>query len=207
MSQLIECEEKIIHSAKQIFIEKGFEKAKMQDIAERAGISRTNLNYYFRTKENLFYSIVEQIFESLIPRFEHVMHKEFLSNADRIEEIIDVYVDFLRSNSDIPFFVISEINRNPQFMVGFIKESSQINSYIEVLKHLLNDTLNPNQVNYFMQMPVEEVLTIVYGLLFMPHIISPLVNELYNDDKKRIAEYFDNHKANLKFIIRKLLTD
>ncbi|NLI71466.1 MAG: TetR/AcrR family transcriptional regulator [Bacteroidales bacterium] len=207
MSNLVDCEVKIIHSAKQVFIEKGFEKAKMQEIAERAGISRTNLNYYFRTKENLFYSIVEQIFDSLIPRFELVLHKQAQNHIERFENIVDVYTDFLRINSDIPFFVISEINRNPKLIVGFIKESNKINTYLEVLKQLLGSALKPNQVNYFMQMPIEELLTIVYGMLFMPHIIEPLVKELYDGDEKRIADYYDHHSLNVKFILRKLLTD
>ena len=171
MNDLTNCEEKIIHSAKQVFIEKGFEKGKMKDIADRAGISRTNLNYYFRTKKNLFYSIVEQIFESLIPRFENVLHKQNQPTLERFEELVDVYTGFLSANSDIPFFVISEINRNPKLLVEFIKESEKINSYLDVLKNMLNSSLKPNQANYFMQMPLEEVLTIVYGLLFMPHII------------------------------------
>ena len=54
MSQLGESEVKIIEAAKQVFLEKGLENAKMQDIADTAGISRTALNYYYRTKENLF---------------------------------------------------------------------------------------------------------------------------------------------------------
>lgn len=191
----------------QVFIEKGFEKAKMQDIAERAGISRTNLNYYFRTKENLFYSIVEQIFESLIPKFESVLHRENQSYTERFEELVDVYTAFLRTNSDIPFFIISEINRNPKLMVGFIKENNKINMYLEVLKQLLANGLKPNQRNYFMQMPIEELLTVVYGLLFMPHIIEPLAKELYDGDEKKIADYYDHHSLNIKFILRKLLTD
>ncbi len=207
MNELTNCEEKIIHSAKQVFIEKGFEKGKMKDIADRAGISRTNLNYYFRTKKNLFYSIVEQIFESLIPRFENVLHKQNQPTLERFEELVDVYTGFLSANSDIPFFVISEINRNPKLLVEFIKESEKINSYLDVLKNMLNSSLKPNQANYFMQMPLEEVLTIVYGLLFMPHIIAPMVNELYEGDEKRIADYYSHHNANIKFIIRKLLTD
>lgn len=207
MNDLTNCEEKIIQSAKQVFIEKGFEKGKMKDIADRAGISRTNLNYYFRTKKNLFYSIVEQIFESLIPRFENVLHKQNQPTLERFEELVDVYTGFLSANSDIPFFVISEINRNPKLLVEFIKESEKINSYLDVLKNMLNSSLKPNQANYFMQMPLEEVLTIVYGLLFMPHIIAPMVNELYEGDEKRIADYYSHHNANIKFIIRKLLTD
>ena len=67
-----ETEHKIICAAKQVFIEKGLDGAKMSDIAERAGISRTALNYYYRTKENLFYAIIEQVFDLLLPRVENI---------------------------------------------------------------------------------------------------------------------------------------
>jgi len=50
MSQLSDSEVKIIEAAKQVFLEKGLENAKMRDIADTAGISRTALNYYYRTK-------------------------------------------------------------------------------------------------------------------------------------------------------------
>ena len=70
MNEELVLEDKIISSAKRVFLEKGFEKAKMQEIADTAGISRTALNYYFRTKDNLFYSIVNQIFDGLLPHFE-----------------------------------------------------------------------------------------------------------------------------------------
>ena len=52
-------EEVIFDAAEEVFIEKGFEGARMQEIAEKAGINKALLHYYYRTKEKLFKAIFE----------------------------------------------------------------------------------------------------------------------------------------------------
>ena len=47
-------EEKILAAAKKVFVEKGMDGARMQDIADEAGINKALLHYYFRNKEKLF---------------------------------------------------------------------------------------------------------------------------------------------------------
>ncbi len=49
-----ETEIKIINAATEIFIQKGKEGARMQEIADKAGINKALLHYYFRSKEKLF---------------------------------------------------------------------------------------------------------------------------------------------------------
>lgn len=207
MGKTIDQEEAIIESAKRVFIREGFEKAKMQHIADDAGISRTTLNYYYRTKDNLFYSLVSQIFESLLPEFATVLEKNNLSFTDRVCEMIDVYNDFIRSNSQIPFFIISEINRNPRLMSEFIQKNTKINGYISLLRERIAATNKSDKVNAALQMPIEEWLTLLYGLMFMPYMIAPMVEELYNGHDKKISEYYDHHVDNVKFILRKLLAE
>ncbi|MFV0390723.1 MAG: TetR/AcrR family transcriptional regulator [Paludibacteraceae bacterium] len=207
MGKTIDQEDAIIESAKRVFIRDGFEKAKMQHIADDAGISRTTLNYYYRTKDNLFYSLVSQIFESLLPEFTTVLEKNNLSFTDRVCEMIDVYNDFIRSNSQIPFFIISEINRNPRLMSEFIQKNTKVNGYISLLRERIAATNKSDKVNVALQMPIEEWLTLLYGLMFMPYMIAPMVEELYNGHDKKISEYYDHHVDNVKFILRKLLAE
>ena len=109
MNEELVLEDKIIGSAKRVFLEKGFEKAKMQEIADTAGISRTALNYYFRTKDNLFYSIVNQIFDGLLPRFEQVLEKQNQTFSERIADLVDTYNEFLRLT---PIFRFSSFRKS-----------------------------------------------------------------------------------------------
>ncbi len=50
--------EKILNAARDEFIEKGYEKAKMEDIAKRAGLTKVMLYYHFNSKENILKEII-----------------------------------------------------------------------------------------------------------------------------------------------------
>lgn len=69
---------KILETAKQIFIEEGFEKASIRAIADRIEYSPATIYLYFKDKNELFFSVHEMGFEKLI---------EEMTNA--IEGIID----------------------------------------------------------------------------------------------------------------------
>lgn len=76
---------KILETAKQIFIEEGFEKASIRAIADRIEYSPATIYLYFKDKNELFFSVHETGFEKLI---------EEMTNA--IEGITDP-VDELRA--------------------------------------------------------------------------------------------------------------
>jgi TetR/AcrR family transcriptional regulator len=52
----------ILDCAERVFAERGFGGATMQEIADRAGLPKANLHYYFASKELLYRTIVERIF-------------------------------------------------------------------------------------------------------------------------------------------------
>ena len=58
-------EEKILEAAKTAFMKHGLYGAKMQDIANEAGINKALLHYYFRNKEKLF----DQVFEGALSKY------------------------------------------------------------------------------------------------------------------------------------------
>jgi AcrR family transcriptional regulator len=57
---------KILETAKQIFIEEGFEKASIRAIADRIEYSPATIYLYFKDKNELFFSLHEMGFEKLI---------------------------------------------------------------------------------------------------------------------------------------------
>lgn len=54
----------MVEAAEAVFAEHGFGGASMQMIADRAGVPKANLHYYFDTKEALYRRVVERIFET-----------------------------------------------------------------------------------------------------------------------------------------------
>lgn len=52
--------EEIVAAALEVFAEKGFAAARLDDIARRAGVSKGAIYLYFATKEDIFRAVVEQ---------------------------------------------------------------------------------------------------------------------------------------------------
>ena len=59
----------IVQAALEVFAEKGFAAAKLDDIARRAGVSKGALYLYFETKEDIFRAVVRQ---AVAPNFDVV---------------------------------------------------------------------------------------------------------------------------------------
>lgn len=59
----------IVAAALEVFAEKGFAAAKLDDIAARAGVSKGALYLYFETKQDLFTAVVR---EAIIPNLDAV---------------------------------------------------------------------------------------------------------------------------------------
>ncbi|MBS1654989.1 MAG: TetR/AcrR family transcriptional regulator [Bacteroidetes bacterium] len=107
-------EEKILEAAKKVFVQQGMAGARMQDIADEAGINKALLHYYFRSKEQLF----EVIFKEAAARLFPTINQIFTSDAslfEKIENFCEEYISVIIENPYLPLFVLNEINRDPRF--------------------------------------------------------------------------------------------
>ncbi|MBI5856715.1 MAG: TetR/AcrR family transcriptional regulator [Sphingobacteriales bacterium] len=109
-------EEKILAAARKVFMSKGMAGARMQDIADEARINKALLHYYFRDKDKLF----ELVFLGEAQKFFPKINAIFNSDAqlfEKIENFVTEYIDEMQENPYLPWFVMNEINRDPdQFM-------------------------------------------------------------------------------------------
>lgn len=113
-------EEKIFEAATDVFVEKGMDGARMQDIASLAGINKALLHYYFRTKDHLFNKVFEMIAGKLIARFSPVFDEK-LSLEEKIRFFYKAHIQFLQDNPRLPGFILNEINRNPARIKKLLK--------------------------------------------------------------------------------------
>jgi AcrR family transcriptional regulator len=106
-------EEKIFDAATEVFVEKGMDGARMQDIANQAGINKALLHYYYRTKEKLFNAVFEMIARKILKKFAPVFD-ENLSLEDKIRFFFREHISFLQENPRLPGFILNEVNRHPE---------------------------------------------------------------------------------------------
>ncbi len=105
-------EEKIFESATLVFLEKGMDGARMRDIAERAGINKSLLHYYYRSKDRLFDAVFDKLAGVIFRRFTPIFDAS-LSLDDKIRFFFREHISFLQKNPALPSFILNELNRNP----------------------------------------------------------------------------------------------
>ncbi len=88
----------ILEVAEQLFAEKGFDGTSVRDIAGKAGVNLAMISYYFGSKEKLMASLID--FRSGYTRgiLEELNKDESLSSWDKVERLIDLYVDKILNN-------------------------------------------------------------------------------------------------------------
>jgi TetR/AcrR family transcriptional regulator len=113
-------EEKIFEAATDVFVDKGMDGSRMQDIANRAGINKALLHYYFRTKDQLFNAVFEMIAKKILKKFAPVFD-ENLSLDEKIRFFFKEHIKFLQENPKLPAYILNEVNRNPARVKNLMK--------------------------------------------------------------------------------------
>ena len=127
-------EHKILEAAKTEFLEFGLYGARMQNIANRAGINKALLHYYFRNKEKLF----DKVFESALERYfsnMDIMSDNRLVFKERVHLLVDRFLDFLEEYPQMALFLIKEVSANEALFIEKVEKSQKGN--ITLLKALL----------------------------------------------------------------------
>jgi AcrR family transcriptional regulator len=90
--------EHILTVAEELFGEKGFDGTSVRDIANGAGVNLAMISYYFGSKEKLLESLIEFRSGSASGKLEDLNKDESLSSWDKIDGVVDYYVDKILNN-------------------------------------------------------------------------------------------------------------
>ena len=114
----------IIAAALETFAERGFAAARLDDIAERAGVTRGTLYLYFPSKEELFKAVVRQAIVPVIARGEAMLEHSQESSAALLTKILLMIPTAVAGSpvSAIPKLMISEARNFPDLAQFYLKE-------------------------------------------------------------------------------------
>ena len=105
--------ERILTAAKKVFLAKGMAGARMQDIADEAGINKALLHYYFRNKEKLFETIFKEASGQFFPKITDIIDSD-IPLFQKIERFCSEYINMMQLNAYLPLFVLNEVTKEPK---------------------------------------------------------------------------------------------
>lgn len=114
----------IVDAALDAFAERGFAATRLEDVAERAGISKGTLYLYFTSKEELFKAVIQQ---AMVPNLALAEERLAISTGTTRELLLEVVGGFLGSVagaklSAIPKLIIGEANNFPEVAEFYTRE-------------------------------------------------------------------------------------
>ena len=98
-------EEQILEAAISIFQTKGMDGARMQEIADKAGINKAMLHYYYRSKKLLFEAVFKNAFSLLAPQLNNILNDDS-SIEEKIKSFTSNYITFIIKHPYLPNFII-----------------------------------------------------------------------------------------------------
>jgi len=105
-------EVKLMNAAQNAFIKYGLEGARMQDIADEAGMSKSMLHYYFSKKEKLFETILRQAVTDIFSKLRQILDSDD-AVLTKIHRLSHEFIDFLHDHPYLPLFVLHESHKDP----------------------------------------------------------------------------------------------
>ena len=192
--------EKIIHAAQQVFIRKGMDGARMQEIADEAGINKALLHYYFHSKDQLFDEVFYGILSRLIPGLIGIFREE-IPILDKIEAVITEYDSFMIRNPYLPQFVFREINRDPDQLSKFMSDQGLDFTNVEKMinREIANGTIRP--------ISFPHLFANLIGMIVMPYIGRPLFQrKLFKNDPEKYDQFLKERREVVTQFVKRAIS-
>lgn len=190
MTEDFNTEDKILYAAEEVFHQKGFSGARMQEIADRAEINKGLLHYYFKTKDKLFEAVFSKAFDLMVNRLNTILATQ-QSLDDKIDMMVDAYMGMLINHPHLPLFVINELNRHPdEFFSRVLTDKRRPN--IQAFLDAIQNEIDQGNIKPFH--PKQVIMNII-GLCLFPFLARPMIQVLLNVDNPEFQEMIKERKV------------
>jgi TetR/AcrR family transcriptional regulator len=116
----LDTRERILDAARSAFRDRGTSGARMQAIADAAGVNKALLHYYFRDKETLASGVFTRELQHLIQPVLKVLGSE-LSLEGKVRQAVELYFTTLSAFPGLPAYVLAEIHYHPDRLQDFLE--------------------------------------------------------------------------------------
>jgi len=192
-------EEKIKEAARKVFLQKGYAATRTRDIAEEAGFNLALLNYYFRSKEKLFDIIMLETMQNFLHSVREILSDEHTSLQEKLELLVERYIDVLIKNPEMPFFILNEVRQDPKKLVSKIglKQKLAETYFIQQIREVAGKELAMH--------PMQIIMNLM-GMIVFPFIAKPIVQHMGNLDQDAFNALMEERKKLIPIWLHGVLT-
>lgn len=196
----LDTEERIFEAAQAVFLESGFDGARMKEIARRAEINHSMLHYYFRTKGQLFGAVFRRAAMQFMPPLTDVLRSN-LPLLEKIDYFVGQYLDTIRASPHIPGFIIQELRRNPDALREI---AGSIGG--DLIDRLRADIFEAVETGLIRPITPEDLFANLVGLCVWPFIARPMLETLFEAGGSDFESFLEGRHNSVRSFMRHALT-
>jgi len=198
-------EERILDAAHAVFLQRGTAGARMQEVADEAGVNKALLHYYFRSKDQLAQAVFRRALGELLPQAMEILRSE-AEIESKVRGIVELEVEILRRNPFLPGYLLGELTHHPERVHEIFE--SVVGMKLGRLGHEVRSTIAGQleaeaEAGRMRELPVEDFLMNLVSLAIFPFAARPLLQLMLDVDedgfdalmgarKERLPEFFLN---------------
>jgi TetR/AcrR family transcriptional regulator len=186
---------KILLAARRVFVEKGKDGARMEQIAETAGVNKAMLHYYFTSKDLLYEEVFRDVFKTIFP-----LILEIVTGSDpfrkKIERMIDHYIRFLSDNPDFPRLMGSELGRGGDILKKIMAEGA-FYTYLQHDVPLIDMVKQGIKNRETKAVDATHTIVSLMGMIIFPFLAQPLLETLLPIPHEDYAAFLKARKRHI----------
>ncbi len=167
--------EEILSAAQKVFAVKGFFPTTMSDIARQAEFGTGTLYKYFKSKENLYFTLIDEKVEEINCLVRAELSQQKTSARERIEKVLQLQFEFFERNRDFFRIYISERNRFEWMVKDELGKGihEKMVTYIKILSQVIEEGIREGEFKPVNPLDLAHALVGIFNSFVFEWLISP----------------------------------
>ena len=155
----------IFHQVVNVFVKKGFHETSMQEIAQAAGLGKSTLYDYFKTKDEVLIYFFEDQLTNMTEEAQKIALQN-LSADKRLRQITEKYLESLQANKNLFLKLMQESQRLKLESQKQVQEKRH--AYQDLVRALIDEGIREGvfrKVNSLLaaRLLISGISTVIYG--------------------------------------------
>jgi AcrR family transcriptional regulator len=194
---------RILDAADAVFVRRGIDGARMQEIADQAGVNKALLHYHFRSKADLARAVWLRIASSFVPGIFQMLASD-ISLDEKIDRFVDAYHKRLAKHPYLLGYVICEAARHPTFVDDFYSAERRkaARQAVDRVGEQINERAKRKKIT---PVPADQFLVTLVGSCLYPFVAQPMIAEALGLNPTELRAFMKRRRIELPAQLKRML--
>jgi len=194
---------RILDAADAVFVRRGIDGARMQQIANQAGVNKALLHYYFQSKIGLARAVWLRIAYSFVPGVLQMLASD-LPLDEKIDRFVDSYHTVLTKHPYLLVFALSESARHPEIAQDFytLERRKQARRMIGKLREQIDERAKRTRSR---PVSAEQFFVTLVGSCLFPFAAKAMLVDVVGLSPTKVPGFMERRRKDLPALLKRAL--